>query len=157
MKSLGQWLLTFLKSQSTFDYKINSRNTKIKNVHNKVKNLYMSNKNIYNRKLLHYYFIGMVNQRCPWPRGRGLGGSTLINYMIYTRGNRADFDKWAQNGNPGWSYDEVLPFYLMSERSTLKYKDRDFHNYDGSLNVEDIRYSTPIRESFIAGGRERGK
>lgn len=107
--------------------------------------------------LIWFIFTGMVDQRCPWPRGRGLGGTSLINYMIYTRGNKADFDRWAKDGNPGWTYDEVLPYYMFSERSRLRFQDQGYHNFDGPLSVEEPQYSTIIRETFIQAGKERGK
>jgi len=50
-----------------------------------------------------------------WPRGKVLGGTSTINGMIYVRGNRHDYDGWAQAGNAGWSYDAVLPAFLRSE------------------------------------------
>jgi choline dehydrogenase-like flavoprotein len=46
-------------------------------------------------------------QRCKWPRGKMLGGTSGLNYMLYVRGNKADFDHWAQLGNQGWSFEEV--------------------------------------------------
>ncbi|KAH8289837.1 hypothetical protein KR054_011618 [Drosophila jambulina] len=57
---------------------------------------------------------GMKDGRCYWPRGRMLGGSGAANAMLYVRGNRRDFDGWASMGNPGWGYDEVLPFFERS-------------------------------------------
>ncbi|XP_059619961.1 glucose dehydrogenase [FAD, quinone]-like, partial [Phlebotomus argentipes] len=73
--------------------------------------------------------LGMYGHRCAFPRGKVLGGSSSINYMIYNRGNRRDFDRWAQEGNYGWSYNEVLPYFMKSERSTLKgVVDSSYHN-----------------------------
>lgn len=51
------------------------------------------------------------------PRGKTLGGSSSTNAMAYVRGNRLDYDEWAKTGNKGWSYDEVLPFFKMSEHN----------------------------------------
>ena len=60
--------------------------------------------------------LGMKNRQCPWPRGKSLGGTSTLNYMIHTRGNKYDFNLWSENGNEGWSYEEVLPYFKKSER-----------------------------------------
>ena len=60
--------------------------------------------------------LGMKNHQCPWPRGKCLGGTSTLNYMIHTRGNKVDYDIWSALGNEGWSYAEVLPYFRKSER-----------------------------------------
>lgn len=82
----------------------------------------------------------MENQKCNLPHGRGVGGSSILNYLIYTRGNRRDFDNWEKAGISGWSYKDVLPFFKKSEKSTLNYSSRDSHGKEGELPVEDIPY-----------------
>ena len=58
---------------------------------------------------------GLAGRRIYWPRGKVLGGSSAINAMVYIRGHRGDYDDWAAAGNPGWSYAEVLPYFIKSE------------------------------------------
>jgi choline dehydrogenase-like flavoprotein len=59
---------------------------------------------------------GLNGRRGYQPRGRALGGSSAINAMIYIRGHRWDYDHWAALGNPGWSYDDVLPYFKRAEK-----------------------------------------
>ena len=89
-----------------------------------------------------------------WPRGKVLGGSSTINGMIYVRGNRADYDGWAAAGNPGWSYDEVLPFFRRSER----HEDRDdeYHGREGELTVRRARGDNAMFNAFIEAGQQAG-
>ena len=58
---------------------------------------------------------GSNGRSIPWPRGKVLGGSSSINGMLYVRGNRADYDGWAQRGCRGWDFDSVLPYFIKSE------------------------------------------
>ncbi len=82
-----------------------------------------------------------------WPRGRGLGGSSAINGMIYIRGHAIDFERWAQAGAEGWSYDDVLPYFRRAEHQETH---RDtFHGSGGPLHVQDSRDQRPIHEAFI--------
>ena len=93
-------------------------------------------------------------RRFAWPRGRTLGGSSSINYMIYIRGHAADYDHWAQLGNKGWSYEDVLPFFRKSEHNE-RLDDR-FHGRGGPLNVADHRFRHPLSEMFVAAAQETG-
>ena len=100
----------------------------------------------------------MEGQRCGFPRGKALGGSSVINYMIYNRGNRNDFDRWAAAGNPGWSWNEVLPYFKRSERSTLRNsKNSANHGTNGWLNVEDNQFRTPLAEGFVRANQYLGQ
>jgi choline dehydrogenase len=83
-------------------------------------------------------------------QGRTLGGSSSINGMIYNRGQRADLDSWAQRGNRGWGYVDMLPYYKRTERRIGIGDDR-IHGREGRLPVTDIDWFHPICEAFIAG------
>jgi choline dehydrogenase len=93
-------------------------------------------------------------RRFPWPRGRTLGGSSSINYMIYVRGHAADYDRWAELGNKGWSYEDVLPHFKRSEHNE-RLADR-YHGRGGPLNVADHRFRHPLSEMFVAAAQETG-
>ena len=94
--------------------------------------------------------------RSYWPRGKGSGGSSSINYMAYVRGNAADFDLWAANGALGWSYSEVLPFFKRSENASDCNVpiDKDFHGENGPLSVSTKIPVNPLAASFVAAARK---
>jgi len=85
----------------------------------------------------------------PIPRGRVVGGSGSINGMVYFRGHPTDFDDWAAAGNPGWSYREVLPYFLRSENNEA-YPDSPYHGQGGPMNVIFIRRPNPMTPAFLA-------
>ena len=88
------------------------------------------------------------------PRGRVLGGSSAINAMIYTRGHRDDYDHWAAQGNPGWAYDDVLPYFKRAEHNE---RGADaFHGANGPLNVMDLRSPNRFGPLFVQAGQEAG-
>ena len=88
------------------------------------------------------------------PRGRALGGSSAINAMVYMRGHRSDYDRWAAIGNTGWSYAEVLPYFKRAENNeTLA---GEFHGRGGPLNVADLRTGNPWQEIFLEAAQQAG-
>ena len=89
-----------------------------------------------------------------WPRGKVLGGSSTINGMVYVRGNRHDYDRWAQMGLAGWSYDEVLPTFRRSEGHVER--DDAYHGSSGELTVCRARGDNPLFDAFVEAGREAG-
>ena len=89
------------------------------------------------------------------PRGKTLGGSSSINGHIYNRGQRLDFDNWAQRGNRGWGYADVLPYFRRCERR-IGEGDDVFRGRDGSLQVTDLGYRHPLCEVFMDGAAELG-
>ena len=95
---------------------------------------------------------GIAGRRLQWPRGKVLGGSSSINGLLYVRGQREDYDRWAQLGNQGWDYDSVLPYFKKSEDQARG--EDNFHGADGPLKVSDLRLRRPIADHFIAGATE---
>ncbi len=83
-----------------------------------------------------------------------IGGGSTINAQLYNRGNKLDFDEWRQQGCEGWSYEDVLPYFLRAEGYPGA-KDR-YHNKDGPLGVGDPLATLPICEAFIRAGEELG-
>lgn len=94
---------------------------------------------------------------CYIPRGRSIGGTSSINYMMYVRGNKYDYDNWQAMDVVGWSYDKVLPYFLKSEDAGIdELKGSEFHGGGGPVGVEYPEYSTPLREAYIEAGKELG-
>lgn len=89
-----------------------------------------------------------------WPRGRGLGGSSSINGLISIRGQRADYDHWAQLGNSGWDWNSVLPYFIRSEHNSRGAS--AVHGGDGPLWSSDIEEKNELMEAIIRGAEELG-
>ena len=85
----------------------------------------------------------------PIPRGHVVGGSGSINGMVYFRGHPTDFDDWAAAGNPGWSYREVMPYFLRSENNDA-YPNSPYHGHGGPMNVIFIKRPNPMTPAFLA-------
>ncbi|MEW4449649.1 GMC family oxidoreductase N-terminal domain-containing protein [Qipengyuania sp. JC766] len=90
---------------------------------------------------------GLNGRRGYQPRGRGLGGSSAINAMIYIRGNAWDYDNWAALGCEGWSYEDVLPWFRKAEANERGAS--DYHGAGGPLFVSDQRYTNPTSDAFV--------
>lgn len=94
---------------------------------------------------------------CSWPRGKVLGGSSVLNAMMYVRGNRHDYDRWASLGNPGWDYNTMLHYFKKSEdmRDPVLSKS-EYHGTNGYLTVEPFHSISALADVTIAAFRELG-
>lgn len=93
-------------------------------------------------------------RRAYLPRGKALGGSSSMNAMIYIRGSQADYDGWAANGATGWSWGDVLPYFLKAEDNERGAD--DFHGAGGPLTVSDGRSCHPLAAAFVEAGVQAG-
>jgi len=90
------------------------------------------------------------------PRGKTLGGSSSINGNVYNRGQRFDFDTWAQFGNRGWGYADVLPYFRRMEKRIGVGVDPTYRGTEGTLAVTDLDWRHPLCEAFIEGAVQHG-
>ncbi len=94
------------------------------------------------------------NRKLYWPRGKVLGGSSSMNAMIYIRGNTRDYDQWAQLGNEGWSFADVLPYFKRAENQ--EHGASDLHGVGGLLDVCDLRTINALSRAFVDACVELG-
>ena len=94
------------------------------------------------------------NRAILWPRGKVLGGSSAINGLLYIRGQARDYDEWRDLGNPGWGFDDVLPYFLASENQARGAD--EWHGAKGPLAVSDTTTPHTLSNAFIAAAREAG-
>ena len=97
---------------------------------------------------------GLNGRALDWPRGKVLGGSSSLNGLLYVRGQPQDYDRWAQMGNPGWGWDDVLPLFKRSERQERGAD--DYHGDQGPLSVSNMRLQRPICDAWVAAAQEAG-
>lgn len=101
--------------------------------------------------------LASPEQRCFWPRGKVLGGTSVINGMMYIRGNKEDYDDWEAMGNPGWGYDDILPYFLKSEDNLqINEMDAEYHRSGGLLPVSKFPYHPPLSYALLRGATELG-
>ena len=97
---------------------------------------------------------GLNGRSIEWPRGKVLGGSSSLNGLLYVRGQPQDYDRWAQMGNRGWAWDDVLPLFKRSEKNE---RGADpFHGDQGNLSVSNMRIQRPITDAWVAAAQAAG-
>jgi choline dehydrogenase len=96
----------------------------------------------------------LLGRRVPWSRGKVLGGSSSVNGSIYVRGNRRDYDHWNWLGNPGWAYEDVLPYFIRSEGQ--QHVLSKFHGEAGELLVSDSVDPSPLSLAFVDAAEKLG-
>ncbi|KAL2713462.1 hypothetical protein V1478_017160 [Vespula squamosa] len=102
------------------------------------------------------FCLSMKDTRCSMSVGNAVGGSSVINYMIYARGSPIVYDDWAALGNPGWNYENVLPYFKKSEKNNIVGLDPRYHGHEGYLEIVNVSYATPLRECFLNASVELG-
>ena len=88
------------------------------------------------------------------PRGKAFGGSSSINAMIYQRGNPANYDAWAEMGNEGWAWEDVVPYFRKAQNQERG--ESGYHAVGGPINVADLRDPNPLTLAFIKAAEEQG-
>ncbi|XP_050590924.1 glucose dehydrogenase [FAD, quinone]-like [Bombus affinis] len=111
----------------------------------------------YKTELNENFCRAMEGGQCNWPRGKVIGGTSMLNYMLYVRGNKKDYDMWEQLGNTGWSYDDVLQYFKKSEdNQNPLHAETPYHSTGGYLTVQEVPWHTPLATAFIQAGLEMG-
>lgn len=108
----------------------------------------------YNWNYITEAVAALGGRRLCWPAGKALGGSSAINGMVYVRGDRRDFDNWARLGNEGWSWNEVLPFFVKSENNEREAG--PIHGKHGPLRVSDPVVVHPTVKDFVEAATREG-
>lgn len=101
--------------------------------------------------------LAMDSNQCAWPRGKVLGGTSGINAMVYTRGNRADYERWEKvYGAEGWGWEDVLPYFKKSENFQSAGGEEGFHGKGGPLTVTKPSFITGGAQAFLEAAKELG-
>ncbi|XP_071650817.1 glucose dehydrogenase [FAD, quinone]-like [Temnothorax longispinosus] len=112
----------------------------------------------YRTKSSHKYCRGMKNNSCHWPSGKVVGGSSVLNFMIATRGSAENYDRWAEMGNEGWAYQDVLQYFKKLETMDIPEikSDNDYHGTNGPVHITSSSFHTPLAEAFLEAVKELG-
>ncbi|GFT25762.1 glucose dehydrogenase [Nephila pilipes] len=99
----------------------------------------------------------LIKRQVIWPSGKGLGGSSLMNAMLYIRGNRKNYDNWAAQGATGWSYEDVFPYFLkLEDNRDPEFLGNGFHASGGPLTVEKPGYESEIKGPILEAAEQFG-
>jgi choline dehydrogenase len=97
---------------------------------------------------------GLGDRKIYYPRGRGVGGTSLLNGLIYMRGNRQDFDRWRSMGIPGWGYDDLLPYFKKLE--SAPHHETRYHGHDGPVRVSPAVNYDPVNQAYVEAAIQAG-
>ncbi|KAL1114780.1 hypothetical protein AAG570_007604 [Ranatra chinensis] len=101
--------------------------------------------------------LGFEGARCPWPKGKAVGGTSVINFMVYTRGFPRDYDLWEEAGHHGWGFESVLPYFKKYEDVRVpSLRESPFYSRGGYLRVERPKWRSPLAVAFLEAGRALG-
>lgn len=100
--------------------------------------------------------LGMNGNQCNWPRGKVMGGSSVLNYMVYTRGHPNDFDTWSLMGNEGWDFKNVSHYYRRMENNVVPNATPNYHGKNGPITVSESSYKSQVAQAFVDAGIEAG-
>jgi len=121
--------------------------------------LQMTNINrLHRTKSSNKYCLGMEGNSCIYPTGKVIGGTSVLNYMIATRGIAEDYDRWAEMGNEGWAYKDVLKYFKKLETMHIMElkSDTAYHGTDGPVHITQPAFHTRVAEAFLEAGKEMG-
>ncbi|KAJ9577195.1 hypothetical protein L9F63_006252 [Diploptera punctata] len=97
--------------------------------------------------------FALKNNVSHWPMGKMLGGTSKLNSLVYLRGHYKDYDIWAEEGNTGWAYEDVLPHFKALENTELT---SNYRGTSGPIPVSELIWKTPLAKAFIEGGKALG-
>ncbi|GIY66520.1 glucose dehydrogenase [Caerostris extrusa] len=99
----------------------------------------------------------LVNNQLIWPSGKGIGGSSLLNAMLYFRGNRKNYDDWEKQGAKGWSFNDVYPYFLkLEDNHDVEFLRNGYHTVGGPMSVERPKYTSEVKEPIWEAARQLG-
>jgi choline dehydrogenase-like flavoprotein len=102
------------------------------------------------------YCLAMENYQCNLPQGKVLGGTSVLNYMIYTRGHKRDYDNWERLGCEGWNYQNVSYYFRKMENNIAEGLTKNYYGKKGPLKISNVNFKTKASEAFIKAGSEMG-